>query len=174
MQENLEQSLNFILSDEGGFALRAAEPGGSVNKGISMLVFDEWRVKQGKKPPSVDALRALSTAEAKEIYTEKFWTPLHGNDLPTGLDYAMLNTAVMEGVVGAVSLLQESMGLVKTGHYNDVTWATLAKSDPKITTLELLVHHLNKKLHALSASKYGIGWGDRIVRVKNRAMEMMR
>jgi lysozyme family protein len=172
VQKNLERSLSAILGDEGGFALRASEPGGSVNKGISMLVFEEWRLKQKLPPPSIDELRKLTTAEASAIYTERYWKPLHGDELPSGVDYALLNTAVMEGVVGSVTLLQHALGTGITGHYNDGTWAALMRTEPHLLIAQLIVQHLNKKLHSLYAGRFGIGWSDRIIRVFNRASEM--
>ncbi len=172
MQENLERSLTAILADEGGFALRPAEPGGSVNKGISMLVLDEWRRKQGKPPPQVDDLRRISKAEASAIYTEQYWKPLQADKLPAGLDYALVNIGVMEGPTGARTLLQQALGVPVSGHYDDETWEEIEKTDPKFLIVKLIALHLNKKLHAMSAGKYGIGWGDRIVRVLTRALEM--
>src|SRR6185312_5400604 len=120
--ENLERSITATLGDEGGFALRPAEPGGSVNKGISFLVFDEWRRRQGKPPPQVDDLRRITKAEASAIYTEQFWKPLQADNLPSGLDYVMLNVGVMEGVTGARTLLQQALGTKVSGHYDDETW----------------------------------------------------
>jgi lysozyme family protein len=53
-------SIEYVLNDEGGFAERASEPGGAVNKGISMLVFREWRHSKGKPDPTLDDLRNLT------------------------------------------------------------------------------------------------------------------
>lgn len=152
MRKNLPLALSYILMDEGGFAARAEEPGGAVNKGVSLLVFKEWRARLGLAEPTVDDLRELTDEEAGEIFAARYAEPIGFDRLPAGMDYALLNTAVMEGVRGA-RLLYLDKGV----------------SSP----LELILHHMNKKLHAPSRDKFGPGWGDRLVRVAERTKRMM-
>jgi lysozyme family protein len=174
MHENLPLSLKFIAMDEGGFAERPSEPGGAVNKGVSLLVFQEWRQKQGMFAPAVADLKELTDEEAGEIFTKKYASPTHFDEMPAGLDYALLNAAVMEGVRGGMTLLQKALGIpIITGRFDGATWDALRGKDTWDVTSFLLMHHLNKKLHTPGCAKFGSGWGTRILRVANRAKEMM-
>jgi lysozyme family protein len=171
-----------MLNDEGGFSLRppnpdgtGGEPGGSVNKGISMLVFEEWRKKHGKPPPTIDDLRNLTTDEAKEIYTDR-WNQLQGDDLPSGLDYALFDASTMIGIVGARALLQTIVEPLRppSGHYDQDTWIAIRSGNVQITAIRVLLALSLKKLRSKSAGKYGTGWADRIKRVEGRTLEMMK
>jgi len=150
VKKNLATALGFVLNDEGGFAIRDAEPGGAVNKGVSFLVFTEWRKRNGQPPPQFDDLRDITTEEAMAIYETLYAKPIGFDDLPAGLDYAMLNAAVMEGVNGAKKLLDRS------------------GPDPMM----LLLAQAAKKMRSKSVTKFGGGWGDRLLRVANRVGEM--
>ncbi len=177
MEENLKRSVELVLMDEGGFAERAAEPGGAVNKGISLLVFQEWRKKQNPHSflAGIDDLRAMSTIEAMAIYGEKYATPMRFNSHPIGLDYLLLDTAVMEGVRGAIMLLQQAIGIPTSGTWDTATLEALSlQPDARSTMLKLTCERLNKKLHGAHVADYGAGQGNRIMRSKDRALEMMR
>ncbi len=164
--------------DEGGFAKRAAEPGGAVHKGISLQVFQEWRKKQNPQAPlaTIDDLRALSDLEAIAIYSTMYATPMRFNSHPAGLDYALLDTAVMEGVRGAIMVLQQAIGEAPpSGTWDAATLEALSlQPDARSTMLKLTCERLNKKLHGAHVADYGAGQGNRIMRAKDRALEMMR
>jgi lysozyme family protein len=163
-------SIEYVLNDEGGFAERASEPGGAVNKGISMLVFREWRRSKGKPDPTLDDLRNLTDEEATEIYSV-IADRVRFDNLPDGLDYIMLNTAVMQGVRGSIRLLQEALRLPMTGYWDGDTLAAATSAD-LATALKVLLLQMRGKMRSPGVAKYGGGWSDRIVRVAQRAEDM--
>ncbi len=174
MQANLQLALDWTRSNEGGFAIREDEPGGSVNRGVSMLVFREYRGKHGLPEPTLDDLRALTDDTASVIYEEKYAKPIHFDELPSGLDFALLDVAVMEGVRGSLLLLQQALDLrTVSGMWDVQTWGAVTTCDVPATIAKLTVLQMNKKMHSISVDKFGKGWGDRIVRRYNRARELL-
>jgi lysozyme family protein len=103
----------------------------------------------------MDDLRNLTADEAKEIYTDR-WKRVHGDDLPSGLDYAVFDASTMIGINGSLALLNQT---------------PKGETDAE-TALLFLIHLFNIKMHSDSVGKFGKGWGDRIMRVANRAREM--
>jgi lysozyme family protein len=174
MKDNLAASLAYIFNDEGGFAERPEEPGGACNMGVSLVALDRWRKSQGRGRPGVDDVRALTKEEATDIYTAHYAAPIRFDELPPGLDYIMLNTAVMQGVTGSIQLLQAALGMATPlGRYDDTTWEAIKASDVGEVGRELLILQLAKKLTAPSASKFGNGWANRLLRVLERAKPLL-
>jgi len=147
MQSNRETALGYIFDDEGGFAIRATEPGGAVNMGISMQTFVTWRLANHQPQPTIDDLKNMTRSEAEEIYDSLYLKAIHFDSLPAGLDYATLDSAVNEGIGATLGLLS------LTSHFqNDVAARIKLMSDTRIFI----------KQHRDEWSKYGPGWTARI------------
>jgi lysozyme family protein len=134
MKSNLDSALAFVLKDEGGYAEREEELGGAVNMGITFTVFAAWRQGKGMPMPTFADMKAMTVDEAKQIYTAQYVSPVHFDDLPTGVDYVVLDAAVNGGVTGSIKLLQTALGLKPVdGHYGLVTkWAANHRDVPKL------------------------------------------
>ena len=146
MQANLATAIGHILDDEGGFAQRAGEPGGAVNKGVSFLAFQIWRNAQRKPAPTFADLKALTVEEATAIYTANYAAKIGFNALPAGVDYAALDSAVNEGVAFTNALL------TLTHSIDDARSRVQFMSDTRLGL---------KKLKP-GWKSYGHGWTDRI------------
>lgn len=174
MKDNLNRSLEWSRSAEGGFAKRADEPGGAVNKGVSFLVFQEWRKKQGKPAPTLGDLQAITDEEAIDLYSDKYAKPIQFDDIPIGLDFALLDISIMEGVRGGLTLLQQALNLrTVSGTFDMETRGALLHADVPTVIAKLTILQMNRKMHAASVDRFGKGWGDRIVRRYNKALEMI-
>ncbi len=71
-----------ILAEEGGLSNHPADPGGLTQYGISQRSY-----------PTLD-IAALTLDDAQALYRRDYWNPLHGSQLPSGLDLLMLDCAV--------------------------------------------------------------------------------
>ncbi len=175
MKENLSSALDWVRSAEGGFAERKEEPGGAVNKGVSFLVFQEWRKKKGMPAPTLADLRAITDEEVLELYSDNYAKPIHFDELAPGLDFALLDIAVMEGVRGSLTLFQQALDLrTVSGKWDMDTAGALLHADVRAVVAKLTILQMNRKMHSPSVDRFGKGWGDRIVRRYNRAMEKMQ
>lgn len=114
--------MDFVYIDEGGFAVRAIEPGGAVNMGISFERFEAWRALKGQHGVTHDDLKNMTRPEATEIYARFFFIPAHFDDLPSGVDYAVLDPWINGG---GLVILNRALGF-KDDHkpFDPVTlWA---------------------------------------------------
>jgi Glycosyl hydrolase 108 len=159
MRENWDRSVQNVLLWEGGWAERSNEPGGAVNKGVSLQAFREWRRGKGLPEPTKADLKALSDDEAKQIYAEKYAKPIGFDDMPAGYDYALLTASVMFGPGRGTRERPGAPG------FHD-----LAQGDLGL----LVVLMMRVKMHDPNCVKFGPGWSDRFLAVYRLARELMR
>lgn len=138
MKENWPRALSFNLAWEGGAAKRREEPGGAVNKGISLLAYREWRKKHNRPPPTISDLNNITDDEVSRFYKERA-DQIGFDSLPSGYDLALFNASTMFGVEGARKL------------------HAIAKGDIGY----LMILQAEDKLKAASVVKFGKGWGAR-------------
>lgn len=75
---------------------------------------------------------------AKEIYRERYWNPIHGDEITSDAIAAPLfSFAVNDGVHQAVRLLQQALGVQQDGILGDQTLAALNSADPDATAAAL-------------------------------------
>lgn len=149
MKANWPRALSFNLAWEGGAAIRKEEPGGAVNKGVSLLAFQEWRKKHNRPKPTLDDLMKISDDEVSRFYRERA-DSIGFDKLPSGYDLALFNASTMQGVTGALNLHAKAKGDI--GH--------------------LIILHMQEKMVAPNIVKYGKGWGKRLVAAYQAAKEL--
>ena len=66
----LDQALEWLLEEEGGWSDHPADRGGKTMYGVTQGTYTAWRKKRGRPEASV---RSLSKAEAREIYENEYW-----------------------------------------------------------------------------------------------------
>jgi lysozyme family protein len=103
------------------FSNDPGDPGGKTMDGIIQVECDKWRVQHGE--PRID-VRQLSEAEGDQIYLNNYWLP-YCPELPAGLDMMFFDSAVNEGVVEAVKILQFALGLAPDGVWGPKTDAAV-------------------------------------------------
>lgn len=108
--DNWSRCLAWVRKWEGGFVNDPNDQGGATNKGITIGTFTSWRKAQGKPAPTVADLRALSDAEANQIYYDLYWLPSGADQLPYPLCLAHFNASVNAGTGRAKELLDRSGG----------------------------------------------------------------
>lgn len=93
MKENFEQSLQYVLVHEGGFADHPSDPGGATMKGVTLATF---RRHFGANK-SVNDLKNITQAQLEQIYRSGYWDKCRCDQLPSGVDYAVFDGAVNSG-----------------------------------------------------------------------------
>lgn len=114
MRENLEPSLKLLFGDEGGYSNAKTDSGNFLN---GELVGTKYGItgktlaaSRGVKHVTAAQVKSMSIDEAEKIYRKSYWGQSGGDVLPSGLDYAVFNSAVMSGPSRAVKILQEIVG----------------------------------------------------------------
>lgn len=187
MKSNTSAALAFVFKDEGGYAERPEEGGGAVNKGVTFAVYSAWRMTQGFPAPTWADLKAMTVEEATGIYQEQYLKGIHFDDLPAGVDYAVLDASITGGVAGSIKILQGVLGLEQDGHYGLVTrWA--ANHRPVAVLIDLLCDARIKKYQGFKIfpkvanptaapdkqRTWGQIWTSRIELVRTRSKGMLQ
>jgi len=93
MNANFKLALDHVLKSEGGFVHHKLDPGGMTNLGCTKAVWEEYV----GHPVSEADMRALTPELVSPLYKRKYWDKVAGDDLPSGLDYAVFDAAINSG-----------------------------------------------------------------------------
>jgi len=168
MQANFDQALKCVLAHEGGYSNHPSDPGGPTNWGIT--IHDArmyW-----KRDADADDVRGMPLDVAKRIYKSKYWDAMRCDELPSGLDYAVMDFGVNSGIGRSIRFLESIAGVPADGKPDDTLIRTVANMPSKPVITELC----NKRLVFLRGLKtwpvFGNGWGRRVADVKDAALKM--
>lgn len=171
MRENFNKALEFILESEGGYVNHKADRGGETKYGISKQAYPEEDIPN------------LTIERAAEIYREDYWNAIHGDDLPSCIDYVIFDSAVNHGPEQAGRFLQRALNRVKAGLEVDgqigpKTLATAKSLDCQLLFTDVLRERdiFYRKIVATDPSQevFMRGWMNRISKVAVNARELWR
>lgn len=170
MRANFDDALKEVLKHEGGYVNHPKDPGGATNKGITQKTYDAWRKKQKLPTRSV---REIERDEVEEIYRHQYWDKVRGDDLPSGVDYAVFDFAVNSGPARAAKCLQGILGVEVDGKIGPQTLAAADGADD-IYVIESLCDRRMMFLQDLSSwPTFGKGWTRRVNEVRALAKTMV-
>jgi len=170
MKENYQLALKEVLRYEGGFVDHPKDPGGRTNKGITQNVYNSWRRSRGL---NIKDVKTINDTEVELIYRQNYWNPIKGDELPSGIDFALFDYAVNSGVSRAVKHLQEILKLNPDGILGPLTLKAIkdyyfSKGD----NLPILLS--NRRMRFLQGLKtwptFGKGWYNRVASVVNKSV----
>jgi len=160
-----------VLKDEGGNDDDPRDPGGRTSRGITAGDWDKWRQTHPGLP--ADVWQAPQD-QVIAIYRQNYWNVLHCDDLPAGVDYAVFDEGVLQGVGHAVLSLESAVGTTQDGEIGPITIAAAAQADPKALINRLCDGRL-AHLRSLSTwSTFGHGWTNRVTHVRTVALAMTK
>jgi lysozyme family protein len=161
------ECVTVVLKHEGGFVDHPRDPGGATNMGITLRTLRDWR---GDDSLTADAVRALTEAEAREIYLARYWNPIRGDELPPGIDLAVFDWAVHGGVGRAARDLQTVLGVTVDGAIGRQTIEAAKRADPAEVirrVCERRLDHLRSRPHW---DAFGRGWTRRVDAIEQAAL----
>ena len=168
MKDNFESALEAVLHHEGGFVNHPADPGGMTNLGVTKKVWEEWVGHEVDEK----TMRGLTPEIVGPMYKAKYWDKVKGDDLPSGVDYAVFDAAVNSGPGRAAKWLQGCVGVEQDGGIGPKTLAAVAAMNP----VELVDDYANRRLSFLMDlphwGTFGKGWGRRVAAVQTVAATM--
>jgi len=170
MKSNFDAALAHVLKSEGLWSDNPKDPGGATMKGITFAVFKEF-----KHNPNLtkDDLRNVSDQDVHDLYKQLYWDKVHGDDLPSGVDYAVFDAAVNMGVGRAAKLLQEAVGVAADGIIGQGTLQAVQKANPR-SLLENFAAEKTAFYKSLSTfGTFGKGWLNRVAEVKTISESMI-
>jgi lysozyme family protein len=162
---NADRAIPLILKHEGGFVNHPKDPGGATNKGITLATFRRYVKPSG----TVADLKALTEAQAIVVYKRQYWDRVMGDDLPSGVDYAVADFAVNSGPSRAVRELQRVIGVTQDGVIGPKTLAAVLPLKPA-TVINALCDRRLQFMRAIRGGRlwqtFGRGWQRRVDEVR--------
>lgn len=171
MRQNFEKSLAAVLKHEGGFANHPDDPGGATNRGITQAVYDAYRRRLGLSTRSV---KLLADDEMRDIYRKQYWLAVHGDELPSGIDYCVFDFAVNSGPGRAVKHLQMALGVTADGIIGQITLRAAEESDPAVVIAGLCDRRLFFLKNLSAWASFGKGWKNRVDDVRRNALTLAK
>ena len=168
MKSNFDRCLALLLAHEGGYNCNPRDPGGMTNLGVTKAT---WAAYTDQDVTEAD-MRALTPAKVTPLYKARYWDAVRGDDLPSGVDYAMFDFAVNSGPVRAIRTLQFVLAIPADGMMGPRTLKALAMASPT-NVIDMLCQERAEFLRRLSTFKtFGRGWVRRVNEVEVEAREL--
>ena len=176
MINNFENALDLVLKSEGGFETQSTDSGnhlpdgraGSTNLGVTQA---NWETYVGH-PVTWNDMKALTREKVAPFYKRKYWDVVHGDDLPTPIDYMAFDLAVNTGPGRAIKLLQEAIGTTPDGSLGPLSLSAI-HSIPVKLLVERFTDTKEKFYKSLNNPTYEHGWLNRVASVEVSALKMI-
>lgn len=169
-KETFAKAMPHVFSEEGGYVDHPKDPGGATNLGITLGTLSAWEGHTVTKAQ----VKALTKAKATEIYRVNYWNKISGDDLPSGVDYAVFDFAINSGPARSVKMLQKVVGVAQDGVIGARTLTAVRKMAPD-RVINALCDARLAWLKTLGTFKtFGKGWTARVSRVRSRALAFTR
>lgn len=174
MSHDLEEALEYLLEEEGGWSNHPADTGGATMYGVTQATYNAFRKAAGRPQQSV---RKITKEEAKEVYNSMYWEASGCHKLPWPISYLTFDAAVNSGPVRAVQWTQAGLGMKADGQVGPATVSAANRAvdqadgsklvgimDSRVLFLARLVQRKP------SQSAFLLGWWRRTQRVLARAL----
>ena len=169
MKQNFDAALAAVLHHEGGFVNHPKDPGGMTNLGCTKKVWEEhcgYEVDE-------KAMRALTPADVAPLYKSKYWDKVRGDELPSGVDYAVFDAAINSGPGRAAKWLQACVGVEQDGGIGPKTLAAVSALDAQRLVEDYSKRRLSFLMDLPIWPTFGKGWGRRVADVQAKAIGMI-
>lgn len=168
--DNFQPSAKIVRVYEGGYSDHPLDPGGATNLGITLAELTKYRGRTVSKAE----VRALTWEEAASIYRANYWHPMRCDELPAGLDLAVYDCAVNQGLGRATRFLQQAAGARVDGVMGPVTVAAVSMTDPgalldEFMALRMVGYGTLQKLFRT----FGLGWSRRLMGIHSLSRAML-
>lgn len=160
---NFDEAFNELMKHEGGFANHPADPGGKTMFGITGAVAAE----SGYHGDMIN----IPTTVVRNIYFQQYWKPIHADNLPAPIRYAVFDAAVNSGVGQAIRWLQRALGVADDGKIGRVTLGAVHQADPAQVLRLMLASRLDFMTRLSTWDSFGRGWARRIANLLNHGWE---
>jgi len=172
MNANFDAAFDKVMKSEGGYVNNPSDTGGETNLGVTI---GAWGAYLGRSIQPGE-MKALTREQVKPFYKQMYWDKVRGDDLPSGVDYAVFDFAVNAGIGRATKFLQRAVGAIDDGAIGPGTLAAIAKTFTKtlLANFSKQKEDFYRGLAEKNASqqKFLKGWLARLEHVNNDAIDM--
>lgn len=182
MANNFDLFFKQVLKEEGTvYEDVEGDNGGPTKCGVTIADVARWNnVRCPKRDAAgwddlVAKVKALTPETARPIYKKFYWDSVRADDLPAGLDMAVVDYAVNSGVGRAVPTLARLVSVPKAKAVTDEVLAAVAKQDIQ----DLINRYQDARRAFLEEiaeiphnAKFRKGWLQRETRVRKLALSL--
>ena len=111
MKSNWDRAFDMVIVHEGGYVDNPVDPGGATNWGCTKAVWEQYIGHEVTKQD----IKELTKDDVKPLYKHRYWDAIHGDAIPSGLDYCIFDCAINSGVGRAAKFIQEIVGVPADG-----------------------------------------------------------
>ena len=166
MRQNFEQCMGWLLEHEGGYVNHPNDPGGETNLGVTRAVYEQYAGRQVMD----GEMEGLTHDDVYPIYKENYWDRVRGDDLPSGVDWAVFDWGVNSGTSRAAKALQRIVGVEQDGGIGPMTLQAVLEIKPA-EIIEQMHHMRDSFYRSLSTfDTFGRGWIRRNDETKEQAL----
>jgi len=158
-----------LLAHEGGYVWHAEDPGGETNLGVTRAVYEQYAGRQVMD----GEMEGLTHDDVYPIYKENYWDRVRGDDLPSGVDWAVFDWGVNSGTSRAAKALQRIVGVEQDGGIGPMTLQAVASIEPVDIVDQM--HYMREGFYrSLSTfDTFGRGWLRRNDETKEQALGLI-
>ena len=162
MQTNFDRSLAAVLKHEGGWADHPSDPGGATMRGITLATYRAYLGRHVTK----SELREIPEDHIADIYRTRYWDKVRGDDLPSGVDFAVFDAAVNSGPARAVMWLQRAVRAPEDGILGPDTMAKVRAANAGWVVEQVCEVRLAFLKRLKTWPVFGRGWERRVNEVR--------
>ena len=177
MLSNWDKSFELVIQHEGGFSDDPRDRGNKLpdgRPGSTMLGCTQanWEAYVGHQVTH-DDMRKLTKDDVKPLYKKNYWDAVHGDELPSGVDYAAFDFAINAGPGASRRMIQKALGVAADGAIGPATMAAIKSAEGK-DFLKKFSDAKTAFYQTLSDFPiYGKGWLKRVADVQKVASTML-
>jgi len=145
-----ETIIDRVLMHEGGYTAGGNDPGGETKWGISKRSYPKLNIK------------ALTRAQAVEIYRKDFWNRLKADTLHDGVAFQLMDFAVNSGISTAIRYYQRALNVADDGHFGPVSQKAAKETCEPDQIMRLLAERLEYISKFTNFDRFGRGWVRRV------------
>ena len=137
-------------------------------EGYDKQIVDEggltkWGISKNANP-DLD-IASLTKEQAKEIYRQRYWLPVRGDELAWPLNLCVFDAAVNQGNDAAIKMLQAAVGVAADGRLGAKTLAAVKHMPAVAMAQSYMAKRALRYVGTRNFDKYGYGWFSRLFRV---------
>jgi lysozyme family protein len=176
MRKNFHRIMDHVFHWEAGYVDHPEDPGGATNMGITIHTMRALELDLDKDGDiDKDDVKLITRPIATEIYEDRYWHPVWGNRMPSGLDLVLMDASVNSGPRASIRWVQRAMqGVNPDGYLGPKTFGAIERHLEAGRMKELITASVSQRLISVKSFRkyptFGRGWERRISSVRTLAM----
>ena len=138
MNQNFKHCMEMLLVHEGDFVNgnKIGDPGGLTDMGITKRTYDEFHGTDIDE----EGMRDLTVEDVTPIYRRNYWERCRCQDVPSGVDWAVMDACVNHGTGRANKFLHKAVMVNQDGAIGPLTLMAVGEADPEEIINRLAVY----------------------------------